>query len=174
MSHLFWPKIFNRAGFWWRGRQKSAGPSKDRSCRPYYVKTYIGLGDVYWKTDDLKGAGTGRRSAVPGEFRHKGPLAQQGDNSKPPLKPGFDPGKRVDTNLKDLWTIQYLKSGLCCLLLYFAQDLPPEAARRYPFRRDRRRARVRVQHHTRMFHGKNAEVLHMLPLRSCRGSRRLR
>ncbi|MGC2695763.1 MAG: CRTAC1 family protein [Candidatus Angelobacter sp.] len=57
---------------------------------------------------------------------------------------------------------KYLKSGLCCLLLYFAATPAagsgPDGIR---FEEIGARAGVRVQHHTRMFHGKNADVLHM-------------
>jgi tetratricopeptide (TPR) repeat protein len=107
MSYLFWPKIFNRAAFGVEDLRKALELQKTGPRRPYYVKTYIGLGDGYWKTDDLEKARATWREGLkqfPENPALEARLAQQGDELKSTIEAGFDPGKRVDTDLKDLWT----------------------------------------------------------------------
>jgi len=107
MSYLFWPKIFNRATFGVEYLKKALELQKAGPRHPYYVKTYIGLGDGYWKTDDLEKARATWREGLkqfPENPALKARLAQQGDELKATIEAGFDPGKRVDTDLKDLWT----------------------------------------------------------------------
>ncbi len=106
MSYLFWPKIFNRAPLGVADLQKAMDIQKAAPLRPYYVKTYIGLGDGYWKTDDLEKARATWQEGLklfPGNPDLQARLAQQGDQLKSTIEAGFDPAKRVDTDLKDLW-----------------------------------------------------------------------
>ena len=51
-SYLFWPKIFNRAAFGVADLEKALDLQKTGPQRSYYVRTYISLGDGYWKTDE--------------------------------------------------------------------------------------------------------------------------
>jgi tetratricopeptide (TPR) repeat protein len=107
MSYLFWPKIFNRAAFGVEDLRKALEIQKAGPRRAYHVKTYIGLGDGYWKTDDLKQARATWQEGLkqfPDNPDLKARLAQQGDELKATIEARFDPGKRVDTDLKDLWT----------------------------------------------------------------------
>ncbi len=106
MSYLFWPKVFARASFGVTDLQKAMEIQKTEARRPYHVKTYIALGDGYWKTDDLEKARAIWQEglkAFPDNQALKTRLAQEGDQLKATIEAGFDPAKRVDTDLRDLW-----------------------------------------------------------------------
>ena len=107
MSYLFWPKIFNRAPMGVADLEKAmkiqaAGPKKG-----YYVKTYLALGDAYWKTDQLEKARSVWQEGLkqfPDNQQLKARLDHQGDELQKLIEANFDPNKRVDTDLRELWT----------------------------------------------------------------------
>ena len=107
MSYLFWPKVFNRAPMGVADLEKAlkiqaAGPKKS-----YYVKTYLALGDGYWKTDQLEKARSIWREGLkqfPDNQQLKERLDRQGDDLQKLIETNFDPNKRVDTDLRELWT----------------------------------------------------------------------
>ena len=107
MSYLFWPKVFNRAPMGVADLEKAlkiqaAGPKKS-----YYVKTYLALGDGYWKTDQLEKARSIWREGLkqfPDNQQLKARLDRQGDDLQKLIETNFDPNKRVDTDLRELWT----------------------------------------------------------------------
>lgn len=106
MSYLFWPKVFDRAGLGVVDLEKALKIQQSEARRPYHVKTYIGLGDGYWKTDNLQKARATWQAGLkefPENANLKTRLAQKDDELKATIEAGFDPGKRVDTDLKDLW-----------------------------------------------------------------------
>ena len=106
MSYLFWPKVFNRTGLGVADLEKALKIQKSEPSRPYHVKTYIGLGDGYWKTGNLEKARAVWQEGLtefPGNRDLKTRLEQQGDQLKTTIEAGFEPGRRVDTDLKDLW-----------------------------------------------------------------------
>ena len=107
MSYLFWPKIFNRAPMGVADLERAmkiqaAGPKKG-----YYVKTYLALGDAYWKTDQLEKARSVWQEGLkqfPDNQQLKARLDHQGDDLQKLIEASFDPNKRVDTDLRELWT----------------------------------------------------------------------
>jgi tetratricopeptide (TPR) repeat protein len=107
MSYLFWPKIFNRAPMGVADLEKamklqSSGPKKS-----YYVKNYLALGDGYWKTDQLEKARSVWQEGLkqfPDNQQLKARLEHQGDELQKLIEANFDPNKRVDTDLRELWT----------------------------------------------------------------------
>jgi len=106
-SFLFWPKIFNRASLGVVDLLKAMEIQKKGPRRSYYVKTYIALGDGYWKTDDLTKARAVWQEGFkefPNNEQLKSRLALQGDQLKSAIEDQFDPGKRVDTDLRELWS----------------------------------------------------------------------
>jgi len=106
MSYLFWPKVFGRAAFGVADLKKAMEIQKSGPRRPYHVKTYIGLGDGYWKMDDSEKARSIWQEGLkefPDNANLKARLTQQGDQLKATIEAGFDPSKRVDTDLRDLW-----------------------------------------------------------------------
>jgi tetratricopeptide (TPR) repeat protein len=106
-SYLFWPKIFNRASLGVADLEKAVEIQKKGRRRDYYVKTYVALGDGYWKTDNLEKARAAWQEGLkqfPGNEQLKNRLAQQGDQLKTTIEDQFDPGKRVNTDLRELWS----------------------------------------------------------------------
>jgi len=107
MSYLFWPKVFNRASMGVADLEKamklqSAGPRK-----PYHVKTYLALGDGYWKTDQLEKARAVWQEGLkqfPDNQQLKTRLERKGEELEKTIEANFDPNKRVDTDLRELWT----------------------------------------------------------------------
>jgi len=107
MSYLFWPKVFNCAPMGVADLERAlkiqaAGPKKS-----YYVKTYLALGDGYWKTDQLEKARSIWREGLkqfPDNQQLKARLDRQGDDLQKLIETNFDPNKRVDTDLRELWT----------------------------------------------------------------------
>lgn len=107
MSYLFWPKIFNRAPMGVADLERAlkiqaAGPKKG-----YYVKTYLALGDAYWKTDQLEKARAVWQEGLkqfPDNQQLKARVDHQGDDLQKIIEANLDPNKRVDTDLRELWT----------------------------------------------------------------------
>ena len=106
-SYLFWPKVFNRAAMGVADLQKAMEAQKKGPRHSYYVKTYIALGDGYWKTDDLAKARSTWREGLkkfPDNPELKSRLPLQGDELKAVIENQFDPNKRVNTDLRELWS----------------------------------------------------------------------
>lgn len=105
-SYLFWPKIFNRAPMGVADLEKAMEMQKKEPHRNYHVKVYIALGDGYWKTDQLEKARSLWQAGLkdfPDNADLKGRLSRQGDALKDLIEAGFDPARRVNTDLRDLW-----------------------------------------------------------------------
>jgi tetratricopeptide (TPR) repeat protein len=106
MSYLFWPKIFNRAPLAITDLEKAMKTQQSEPRRSYYAKTYVALGDAYWKSDQLDKARAVWEQGLklfPDKAELKTRLSQQGDDLKNTIEANFDPNKRVDTDLRDLW-----------------------------------------------------------------------
>lgn len=106
-SYLFWPKIFNRAPMGVADLEKALKIQAAEPRKSYYVKVYVTLGDAYWKTDQLEKALTIWQEGLkqfPDNQQLKIRLEKKGDDLQAAIEAGFDPNKRVDTDLKDLWT----------------------------------------------------------------------
>jgi tetratricopeptide (TPR) repeat protein len=107
VSYLFWPKIFNRAQLGVSDLLKALEIQNKGPRRSYYVKTYIALGDGYWKTDQMEKARAIWQDGLkqfPDNEQLKSRLALQGEQLKAAIEDQFDPGKRVNTDLRDLWS----------------------------------------------------------------------
>lgn len=106
VSYLFWPKVFNRAPNGVADLEQALKIQKKESRQGYHAKTYIALGDAYWKTDQLDKARATWQEGLklfPDKAELKTRLAQKGDDLKNTIEANFDPNKRVDTDLRDLW-----------------------------------------------------------------------
>ena len=106
-SYLFWPKVFNRSALGVADLQKALEVQKKGPRHSYYVKTYIALGDAYWKTDDLGKARAAWQEGLkefPDNPELKTRLSLQGDALKAKIEDQFDPSKRVNTDLRELWS----------------------------------------------------------------------
>ena len=106
-SYLFWPKIFNRAELGVADLLKAIEMQNKGPRHSYYAKTYLALGDGYWKMDQLekaRGAWEEGLKQFPGNEQLKNRLALQGEQLKAAIEDQFDPSKRVNTDLRDLWS----------------------------------------------------------------------
>jgi tetratricopeptide (TPR) repeat protein len=105
-SYLFWPKIFNRAALGVADLEQALKIQKSEPKRSYYVRTYVALGDGYWKMDQLEKARAIWQEGLrqfPDAAALQRRLSVPRDELKSLIENGFDPNKRVDTDLRELW-----------------------------------------------------------------------
>jgi tetratricopeptide (TPR) repeat protein len=105
-SYLFWPKIFGRTRLGIADLEEALKIQKAGPKRSYHARVYIALGDGYFKNDEpdkAKAIWTEGLEAFPNEPALKQRRALNPDEMKQLLATVYDPNKRVDTNLQDLW-----------------------------------------------------------------------
>ncbi len=106
VSYLFWPKVFGKAKLGVADLETALAMQKAGPKKSYYVRTYVALGDGYWKMDEFDKASSMWRKGLkefPDTSALKGRLSRQGDDLRALIEDALDPNKRVDTNLKDIW-----------------------------------------------------------------------
>lgn len=106
-SYLFWPKIFGRTKLGIADLEEALKIQKAEPKRGYHVRVFVALGDGYFKMDDLARATAIWKEGLaqfPDNEALKQRLALQPDAVQALLDTVYDPNKRVDTNLKDLWS----------------------------------------------------------------------
>ncbi len=106
-SYLYWPKVFGRASLGVSDLEKAYAMQKADSKKSYHVRVYISLGDGYWKTDQMDKATAMWKeglAAFPNSQPLKDRLARQGDDLATYINNVLDPNKRVDTDLRELWS----------------------------------------------------------------------
>jgi len=106
-SYLFWPRIFGRTQLGVNDLQAAMKMQKEGPKHFYYARVYVALGDGYWKmdnTDDATKTWKAGLAEFPDNAALKARLAAQGDALKAIMDDAYDPAKRVDTSLKDLWS----------------------------------------------------------------------
>lgn len=108
-SYLFWPRIFNRTQLGINDLQAALKIQQAEQKKPYFARVYVALGDGFWKIDDLAQATATWKAGLaqfPGHAALAARLAAEGDQLKALIDGVYDPNKRVDTSLADLWTNQ--------------------------------------------------------------------
>lgn len=106
MSYLFWPKIFGKAKLGISDLKKAIQIQKEGPLKPYHVRAWVALGDGYWKSEEFeraRAAWTDGLQEFPKSALLQARLASRDDALTSLVEDSFDPNKRVDTNLKDLW-----------------------------------------------------------------------
>ncbi|HXO18453.1 MAG TPA: tetratricopeptide repeat protein [Thermoanaerobaculia bacterium] len=106
-SYLYWPKIFGRTPLGVADLEEAVAMSKGVEKRSYHVRAYIALGEAYWKLDDLAKARATWSAALqlfPDNPVLKTLLAKEGDDLKDFIESELDPNKRVDTDLREVWS----------------------------------------------------------------------
>lgn len=106
-SYLFWPKVFNKAPLGVADLDKALIIQEGRPKRPYYVRTYIALGDGYCKMGETEKAHSTWQEGLrqfPENPELKTRLSLHGDQLAPLIENNFDPNKRVDTDLREIWS----------------------------------------------------------------------
>lgn len=105
-SYLYWPKIFGKYPLGLADLERAYGMQKAEGKKSYHVRVYISLGDAYWLTDNPEKARALWKegaAAFPNSQPLKDRLSRTDDNMKEYLDSVLDPGKRVDTDLRELW-----------------------------------------------------------------------
>ncbi len=108
-SYLFWPKIFNRTQLGIDDLQVALKMQQGAPQRDVYVRTFIALGDGYWKMDDPEKARQFWKQGLeqfPGNKDLEKRLAANEDELGSIVSVSYDPNVRVDTDLSELWTTQ--------------------------------------------------------------------
>ena len=105
-SYLYWPVIFGKAGLGVADLERAYGMQKSEPTRVYHQRLYISLGDGYWKTDNIDKARAIWKeglSKFPDSKQIKARLDRKDDDLKSYIDDQLDPGKRVDTDLHEIW-----------------------------------------------------------------------
>jgi len=105
-SYLFWPKIFNKAPLGVEDLKKALSLQSEGPRKPFYLRAYIALGDGYCKTGQMEKAREIWREGLrqfPNDAKLKDRLSLQGDQLVTVIENNFDPNKRVDTDLREIW-----------------------------------------------------------------------
>ena len=106
-SYLYWPKIFGRAPLGVADLEAAVAIARtEPKKRKVYVRSWIALGDGYWKTEQPEKAKATWREGLqlfPGETQLQARLARDGEELEKYIYDQLDPNKRVDTNLSSLW-----------------------------------------------------------------------
>jgi tetratricopeptide (TPR) repeat protein len=105
-AYLFWPRIFNRTPLGIADLQQAMKIQKADKKRSYHVRAYIALGDGHWKLDEFDKAKAIWQEGLqefPDNPSLKARLSKEGEEMKALLDDAYDPSKRVDTNLQELW-----------------------------------------------------------------------
>jgi tetratricopeptide (TPR) repeat protein len=108
-SYLFWPRIFNRTHLGVTDLQEALKMQHAGPKHFYHARVYVALGDGYWKMDNTDDATRTWRAGLaefPDNTALKTRLGAQGDALQAIIDDTYDPNKRVDTSLKDLWSNQ--------------------------------------------------------------------
>ncbi|MEO7648844.1 MAG: hypothetical protein ABIZ80_00110 [Bryobacteraceae bacterium] len=105
-SYLYWPKIFNRAHLGVADLEQAMKIQKADQLRAFHVRSYISLGDGYWKMDNIEKAKAVWQEGAkffPANAQLKARLSRSGDELAKYIDDVLDPNKRVDTDLHEIW-----------------------------------------------------------------------
>lgn len=105
-SYLFWPKLFNKAPLGVADLERALALQHNSPKKSYFVRTYIALGDGYCKMDQIDKARETWQEGLrqfPNNPQLKDRLSLQGDQLITLIANNFDPNKRVDTDLREIW-----------------------------------------------------------------------
>ncbi len=108
-SYLYWPKIFNRTHLGIADLEEAMKLQQQEGRRSHHVRAYVALGDGYLKMDDPEKARqiwSEGLQLYPENQELKRRLAASPDELSAILQSTYDPNRRVDTNLKELWQDQ--------------------------------------------------------------------
>jgi tetratricopeptide (TPR) repeat protein len=105
-SYLYWPKVFGRAPLGVKDLEEAVSLArKEAKPKRVYARSFVALGDGYWKTDEAAKARAIWQEGLklfPGEAQLQARLARDGDELSTYINDQLDPNKRVDTDLKAL------------------------------------------------------------------------
>jgi len=105
-SYLFWPRIFKRTHLGVADLERALQIQRAEAKRPYHARTFVALGDGFWKLDEFEKAMAAWRAGLAvfaDDSALKARLTRQGDELKAVIESTYDPTRRVDSSLQDLW-----------------------------------------------------------------------
>ncbi len=114
-SYLYWPAIFGRTRSGIADLEKAIELSQQMEKRSYHARAYRGLGEAYWRLNDLEKARQIWRGALelfPDDQELPVLLEQDDQALNALLTAHFEPGKRVDTNVSATWEEEKLQIRL--------------------------------------------------------------
>jgi tetratricopeptide (TPR) repeat protein len=105
-SYLYWPKVFGRAPLGVADLEEAVALARaDAKPKRVYVRSFVALGDGYWKTDQPEKARAVWKEGLerfPGDAQLQARLDREGDALASYIEEQLDPNKRVDTDLDPL------------------------------------------------------------------------
>lgn len=107
VSYLFWPKVFGRVPLGLQDLEKALEMQRSGPRRSYHVRTFVALGDGYWKGDDAQRARVIWSEGLkdfPGHPALEVRLRAEPAALSAIIDEAFDPSRRVDTDLSELWS----------------------------------------------------------------------
>ena len=105
-SYLFWPAIFGRAPLGVADLEEAMRIQRREPKRDYHARTFVALGDGYWKVDDVARARATWEQGLkefPGHQALQARLSADAAGLARIIDQAFDPTRRVDTDLSALW-----------------------------------------------------------------------
>ncbi|HEY2930198.1 MAG TPA: hypothetical protein VGK99_00500 [Acidobacteriota bacterium] len=105
-SYLYWPKVFNRTRLAVADLEEALNLQKLDRKRSYYVRTYISLGDAYLRMDSVdkaKAVWQEGLASFSGDAQLRQRLSMNLERLKTLIYNTYNPAKRVDTRLDELW-----------------------------------------------------------------------
>ena len=105
-SYVYWPALFGRTPLAIEDLEKAIEISDNSEQKDYHARPWMALGDCYWRLDNLDRAREIWRKALehfPNDADLKTRLELEDEILDTFLTEYYDPGRRVDTNLRLLW-----------------------------------------------------------------------
>jgi tetratricopeptide (TPR) repeat protein len=105
-SYVYWPPIFGKTKLGVADLERALELAAAGPPRPYHVHAWVALGDGHWRLGDLEAARRiweeGRRR-FPGDAGLEARLGREGEELDAYLGEQYALGKRVATDLRELW-----------------------------------------------------------------------
>ena len=108
-SYLYWPKLFGHGADAVADLEKAYEIQKKEPKKNLHVRVLVALGDAYWKTDAKEKARATWKEGLkefPDNKGLKDRMDKDGDDLDDYIADVLDPGKRVDTDIRELWSGQ--------------------------------------------------------------------
>lgn len=108
-SYLYWPRIFNRTHLGIADLEEALKIQQSAAKKDLYVRVYIALGDGYLKMDDPGKAREIWKKGLeefPGNAELTRRMTASSEEQAAILQATYDPNRRVDTNLQEIWQDQ--------------------------------------------------------------------
>lgn len=105
-SYLFWPTIFGRTPLGIADLERAIEIGKTLEKKPYHARAWVALGDGHWRLADHEKARQvwlEGRQLFPDDPDLKTRLELQGEALDAHLEANFDPSRRVDTTLREIF-----------------------------------------------------------------------